>query len=93
MHLSLVGVEPFYNQTCKLFYIIGEIKEHLRPLQGKRNSNTTNFKRFVELKLRDGVYFINGGGLNKEVCCEMTTDGGGRIVIHNVQIQNVLGIN
>ena len=70
--------------SCKLYHIIGDIKKYLKALQGSEIAEPTISKDCVELKRRgfqDGVYFINGGGLNKEVYCDMTTDGGGWIVI------------
>ena len=79
--------------SCKLYHISGGdpnevIQKYLKPLQGSdiaQLSIPTNNKDCLELKQRgfgDGVYFINNGGRNKKkVYCDMTTDGGGWIVI------------
>ena len=72
--------------SCKLFNIIRDIKKHMRFSQGSEIAEPQRIpKDCVELKRRgfkEGVYFINGeGGLKREVYCDMTTDGGGWIVI------------
>ena len=117
---TVVGVEPFYNQTtfsitecylaclqqlerccfievanvneawsCKLFHYYEEdIEKHLKPSQGSDVSAPKLPQDCVELKKLgfkdDGVYFIRNkkaGNVNKKVFCDMTTDGGGWIVI------------
>ena len=72
--------------SCKLFNIIRDIKKHMKFSQGSEIAEPQQIpKDCVELKRRgfkEGVYFINGeGGLKREVYCDMTTDGGGWIVI------------
>ena len=114
---TIVGVEPFYNQTtfsitecylichrqidkcsfvevanvneawsCKLFYFntTQDIEKHLRPSKASGVSAPKLPKDCAELKqlgLKDGVYTISCGGSTKKVFCDMTTDGGGWIVM------------
>ena len=77
--------------SCKLFEFnnIGDIKNHLKFLQGSEVSAPKLPQDCVELKklgIKDsGVYFVRdkktAGAVNKKVFCDMTTDGGGWIVM------------
>ena len=81
--------------SCQLFNIIPkDIGKHLKSLPGvmKSTISTPELPQdCLELKKRfgikqDGVYFIRSknnvtGAMNKKVYCDMTTDGGGWIVI------------
>ena len=73
--------------SCKLFHFIQDITKYLKPLKGSEISAVPNkFPRdCVELKsfgYKDGVYTIqNKKGSSIKVFCDMTTDGGGWIVL------------
>ena len=81
------------NETwsCKLFEFnnIGNIKNHLKFSQGSEVSAPKLPQDCVELKklgFKDnGVYYIlnkkTAGAVKKKVYCDMTTDGGGWIVM------------
>ena len=72
--------------SCKLFHLnkTHDIKKHLRPSKVSRVSAPKLPKDCTELKqlgFKDGVYPISFGGFTKKVFCDMTTDGGGWIVM------------
>ena len=114
---TIVGVEPFYNQTtfsitecylichlqidkcffvevanvneawsCRLFHFntTQDIEKHFRLSKVSGVSVPKLPKDCAELKqlgLKDGVYTISFEGSTKKVFCDMTTDGGGWIVM------------
>ena len=73
--------------SCKLFHFIQDITKYLKPLKGSEISAVPNKipRDCMELKsfgLKDGVYAIqNKKGSSIKVFCDMTTDGGGWIVM------------
>ena len=74
--------------SCKLFqYFTQDITKYLKPMKGSVISAVPNYipQDCVELKslgFKDGVYAIqNKKGSSIKVFCDMTTDGGGWIVM------------
>ena len=74
--------------SCKLFHFIQDITTYLKPLKGSEISAVPNKipRDCVELNsfgLKDGVYAIQNKmkGSSIKVFCDMTTDGGGWIVM------------
>ena len=78
-----------YNEeewSCRLFEFIGNIQDQLRPsTKGTLVSALTLKRDCLELVYsgytKDGVYYISFGGLPRKVFCDMTTDGGGWVVM------------
>ena len=77
--------------SCKLFHFdtmtqtMDVIKTHLRLSKGSEISTPTVSRDCMQLRVlgfrKDGVYFIRQGSFAKKVFCDMTTEGGGWIVM------------
>ncbi|XP_066934896.1 microfibril-associated glycoprotein 4-like [Clytia hemisphaerica] len=73
--------------TCALFDFTGDLNMHLTPSSGSSISapkgnpqmDCLDWRRLGYTK--DGVYYINFNGYRQKVFCDMTTEGGGWIVM------------
>ena len=75
--------------SCRLFEFTGDIQNHLKPAASAADTavvSTPTLKRDCLDLLnngfkKDGVYYIGFSGSPRKVFCDMTTEGGGWIVM------------
>ncbi|XP_066925233.1 angiopoietin-1-like [Clytia hemisphaerica] len=72
---------------CSLYEFVGDINKHLSPSPGsvisapKANPQMDCLDWLRLGYTKDGVYYINFNGYRRKVFCDMTTEGGGWIVM------------
>ena len=86
-YVQLVHQKQDDQWICILFDFVGDINKHLSPSPGSLISapkanpqmDCLDWRRHGYTK--DGVYYINFHGYRRKVFCDMTTEGGGWIVM------------